>query len=473
MRMPAASLVTLIALVALPAPASATTVTQTPGGKVDGQRVDVVRVKAALGEMNDVMVSVRLDRSSGMTITTVRDAGAGITNAAGCARSAAREVRCETANDLGMVDVVLRDGDDSATVASRPRDYRLYYVTMLDGGRGDDDLRAGDGAESMDGGAGDDRLRGSGGYESMNGGHGNDALFGRGAGDFLEGGPGDDILNGGRGNDDLLGGLLDPRRTRPGADRLYGGPGRDNLDDSDVDPDAGSPDVGPDVLDGGGGEDTVDSYRWRSAPVTVDLREQGGAGEAGEGDSLHGFESVIGGAGDDALTGDDGPNWLDGRGGTDAVRGLGGDDLIFAWDADAVTGDAGNDDIRTVPEFEGTLACGPGDDVVRLDVFLEKPAGLVGPSIEDACERLTNGSTFSIDPVPEFGLDGAMTFAVIKNRRDGLRLVLSAPVAPFAEIGSAPIDTDSVAFPASDEPALRALVSPLGSAPFAWVFTNG
>ena len=456
-----------LAFLAFCGAASAGTVERDYGGKVDGEKVDIVRVKAGPGESNTVTVSVR--REGALTITTVRDKTAQLRIVKGCAPQRGGAVRCAGRNDLGLVEVILRDRDDAATVGSHPRDHRLYYVTKIDGGTGSDNLDVDDGGDEMLGGPGDDVLRGSPGYESMHGGDGDDTLLGRAHGDYLEGGPGDDVVRGGPGNDDLIGGTFDPGPQPAGRDRLFGEEGSDYLGDADID--SNKPTMGPDRLDGGPGEDTVDSYRRRTEAVRVDLRKAADAGEVGENDALTGFETVIGGYGDDVLIGDSGANWLDGRDGQDEVRGLAGNDLIFAWDADAVSGDDGDDDIRTVPEFAGSLTCGPGVDVVRLDVYLEKPADLPGPFIDSACERLTNGSSFSIDPVPSLS-DGTMTFEVFKYRSDKLQLVLSTAVAPFTEIASAAIRGSSVDVSSTAEPMLRALVTPLGNAPFAWRFSN-
>jgi Ca2+-binding RTX toxin-like protein len=456
--------VVLLAFVVLPASANSATVTKTYGGKIDGTKVDIVRLTAAPGERNAISVKVTL--RSTFTRTTVRDRRARLTAARGCVQLDKRRVRCRSRNDLGLVRVRAGDRDDSVIVGSAPRDYRLYYLTEIRGGRGDDHLDADDGAEALDGGPGDDRLRGSPGYDSIQGGTGNDKLFGRAHGDFLEGGPGDDAVHGGPGNDDLLGGSLQ-RASRPsGRDRLLGGPGGDNIDDSDVD--SRTPDVGPDVLIGGDGEDTVDSYRRRTGPVTVDLETGESAGEAGEGDSLQGFETVIGGEADDVINGDVRANWLDGRDGNDEIHGRGGDDLIFGWDADMVTGDRGDDDVRIEPDFAGTLTCGPGADVVRMDVFLEKPEDLPGPLIESPCERLTNGSSFSIDAVPTLDLDGESVFDVFKVPSNDLKLLVSEPTPPYASLASAAIEVGAVRLAIPSRPLVRARVSPLGAAPFAW-----
>lgn len=107
------------------------------------------------------------------------------------------------------------------------------------GGKTDDVLYGGMGADTLAGGRGDDVLHGEraadnhwvGGNDVMSGGKGNDILYGYrgddqlsgdGGSDSLYGGIGDDTLSGGGGHDQLFGGA--------GNDVLSGGAGRDQLD---------------------------------------------------------------------------------------------------------------------------------------------------------------------------------------------------------------------------------------------------
>jgi hypothetical protein len=123
-------------------------------------------------------------------------------------------------------------------------------------------------------------------------------------------------------------------RGTPGPDRLAGGPGSDVICGRD----------GADFLSGGGGYDTAD-YRARTTPVTVSLDGQANDGDAGERDQVgrvrwapeSEFETVLGGAGADTLTGDNWRNSLTGGAGTDVLRGLGGEDSLNA--ADGAPGD--------------------------------------------------------------------------------------------------------------------------------------
>jgi hypothetical protein len=166
----------------------------------------------------------------------------------------------------------------------------------------------------------------------------------------VDGGAGDDTITTGNGSDSLLGAA--------GADTFDGG-------------------AGPDTFDGGDAKDVVTYFRRTAAqPVEVDLDgdagDDGGAldddGTGVRDTVLMTVERAKGGAGDDALTGDDGTNVLTGGAGDDDLFGLGGNDELRA-----------NGDGAAVDEIN----CGPGgSDLVfpdPSDVFLEPPD-------PDACE---------------------------------------------------------------------------------------
>ena len=152
--------------------------------------------------------------------------------------------------------------------------------------------------------------------EAVSGGGGDDTITGDGAANRLDGRSGDDSIRGAGGDDTLLGGR------------------------------------GFNLLDGGAGQDTA-SYAWATDAVSVSLAA--GFGEvldpaAAPGDDpaarddLLGIENVVGGAGNDTITGDGGANALDGAAGNDSVTGGDGDDTLFAGQGrDTLTGGAGFD----------------------------------------------------------------------------------------------------------------------------------
>jgi Ca2+-binding RTX toxin-like protein len=105
---------------------------------------------------------------------------------------------------------------------------------------------------------------------------------------------------------------------------------------------------GNDILDGGAGSDTAmyENY-FISSPVSVTLNgakqvtvKVNGVAE----DKIRNFENVIGGYGNDMLTGDKGGNSLNGWGGNDTLKGGKGNDIIIgSAGTDTMTGGAGKD----------------------------------------------------------------------------------------------------------------------------------
>lgn len=276
-----------------------------------------------------------------------------------------------TLNGSGQTVVTING--ESTTLAA---DAEAIY---LDTGDGDDTvtLVAGGPAIWANLGDGNDTVivTGTGGNASsffvIDGGAGNDLLAGGDGPDYLIGGDDDDTLLGGSGGDRLDGGN--------GADSLDGGLGDDTLDGG----------LNDDILLGGGGVDTV-SYMTRIASVTVNLLT-GTAGEEGESDTLSAFEQILGGAGDDDLTGDNGRNFILGLAGDDTVRGGAGKDTLL--------GGAGAD------RFEG------GDDVDTLLAV----AGLGG---DDSADTLLGGGGIDlalIDPDDEVDELGRSPFESIEG----------------------------------------------------------
>jgi Ca2+-binding RTX toxin-like protein len=193
----------------------------------------------------------------------------------------------------------------------------------LDGGEGDDTLTGGAGKDTLTGGTGNDiaDYRSEGGVfidlvagtqesasdpgevvDSLSGieglltGSGSDRLFGDAAANFFSSGAGDDVLDGGDGSDTLEGG--------DGADELGGGDGFD-----------------------------VASYAGGTVGVNVSLVDGGVvAGGHAEGDLLFDIEGLIGGGGNDTLTGTSAANLLSGGGGNDSVTGGAGADTLTGGD---------------------------------------------------------------------------------------------------------------------------------------------
>ncbi len=199
-----------------------------------------------------------------------------------------------------------------------------------------DHMDAASSTTTLSGGAGNDTLTASTVGSVLFGDDGDDTLTGRDNRDTLHGGAGKDTLDGGAGADTLLG--------EDGDDTILAGP---------------APDLAPinqgDVISGGAGTDTVDySARWRAIDVTLDGSPNDGqlgyteltqvchinrfgvrvcvpraVYVAPEGDNVAGdVEIVLGGSGNDTLTGNPSANTLKGNGGNDKLDGRAGPDTL-------------------------------------------------------------------------------------------------------------------------------------------------
>lgn len=173
----------------------------------------------------------------------------------------------------------------------------------------DDEIQAGDGADTVAAGAGNDRVYGGTGADSITGGVGADQLYGGDEADWVDGGDDADLLAGGQGHDTLKGGsAADILAGDTGNDQLFGGVGDDQLAGGDGD-DILVGEDGADDLTGGAGNDLL----------------EGGTGN----------DTLSGGAGNDLLTGGDSADQIDG--GDDR-------DIIFGGYGDTVDGGEGGDD---------------------------------------------------------------------------------------------------------------------------------
>jgi Ca2+-binding RTX toxin-like protein len=275
----------------------------------------------------------------------------------------------------------------------------------LTGGAGAQNFFGGDGNDRLVGGPGDDRLAGDGGDDTLDGGTGMDAIFGGPGADTVdyssrtaalyivlgsgggEAGENDDlnqdveIVLGGAGNDYIAEfswatehatGVEEPRNTLyggagndtldggSGEDALFGGPGDDTLLASEFyvslfDPYGPNhePRYSADHYSGGTGNDTIDySGRKRAddgLAVSLDgVANDGrlaGRDHGAEGDNVDAdVENVIGGGGDDRLSGSAANNRLVGNGGNDILRGGAGDDVLDGGAGrDWMLGGPGND----------------------------------------------------------------------------------------------------------------------------------
>jgi Ca2+-binding RTX toxin-like protein len=313
---------------ATPAQAATTGTVVVPGG-------GYVEYKAATGKVNNLVIT-----RSGDVITF--DDSVKLKAGKGCAAVPGHTtvVTC-TVPDPERVIVTLGDRNDTFVNAGG---LRLHAY----GGSGNDTLTGGTGNDKLDGGTGKDKLYGN---------DGNDKLYGQAGNDLHDAGAGNDELAGGDGNDTLVG--------RTGSDSIFPGAGRDVVwagADSDRIIDSGAKSA--DVFHGGTGTDIV-SYTYRTKGVVVDLDGvKGDDGEPGEGDTVDiDVESLVGGRGNDRLTGNATANVLSGSAGNDVLVGGDGDDWIDgSWGSDVIDGGAGADHVDGGDDKD-TVRGGAGNDV--------------------------------------------------------------------------------------------------------------
>ncbi|MCA9137168.1 MAG: hypothetical protein KDB00_10425, partial [Planctomycetales bacterium] len=228
--------------------------------------------------------------------------------------------------DWGRDEITAGDGADDIVAFSGDDEIR--------GGKGADTIQAGAGDDSIwaddleDTAGGDDIVVGDLGEDRIYGGFGNDTIyagtvaggdFGDTASNFVWGGPGSDMLFGGRGRDII--------RGEQGPDSIDGREGDDELYGDLVDDAVGSPDTllggpGDDLLNGGAGQDYLDGGAGDDDVFGGDDKDKlfGGLGndylDGGNHDDIiysgigFGFNTLIGGLGDDELVSQFGSNVL-------------------------------------------------------------------------------------------------------------------------------------------------------------------
>lgn len=218
------------------------------------------------------------------------------------------------------------------------------------GTKAHDVIVAGAAANVILGAGGNDIICAGGGNDTIHGGRGNDAVFGEGGDDTIFGERGSDDLDGGPGTDRIFGETGNDTMSGGSGERdlVDGGPGDDTVSGGPGDFDIVHGGVGNDRIDGGPGAHDVASYKGVGGPIAVDL----GAGvvSGAEQERLSGIEDVLGGSGDDVMTGSGAtPNRLDG--------GPGDDRLIAAGDGDEAFGGPGSDTCSGPFVLENS--CGP------------------------------------------------------------------------------------------------------------------
>ena len=150
------------------------------------------------------------------------------------------------------------------------------------------------------------------GIEGIIAGAGNDIVVGDAADNIVAGSGGNDMVYGEAGNDRVLGDA--------GSDNLWGGTGADAH--------VGGNDAGVDLA-------RYDDANHGNLTIRLDVSSLNTGAAAG--DTYSGIEGLVGGAGNDLISGDGSANFLFGGGGADMIFGQAGNDQLF--------GDAGGDNL--------------------------------------------------------------------------------------------------------------------------------
>jgi len=229
---------------------------------------------------------------------------------------------------------------------------------------GDDVIDAGAGADTVVAGDGDDTIRGGSGADRLLGGADNDIIFGEADDDVINGDypdatgtensvgwrssdranrNGSDVIDGGGGNDTI--------RGNGGSDVLAGGIGNDQIWGRGMSSPVDGNDADADYIDGGTGNDQVIGDDGDDVLIGGEGNDNiwGDNNQAG---TRHGNDNVNAGVGDDFVSGDGGDDTIDGGAGADTLTGdsvdidgsLHGRDLIHGGaDNDTIDGNGGAD----------------------------------------------------------------------------------------------------------------------------------
>src|SRR5262245_33678876 len=228
---------------------------------------------------------------------------------------------------------------------------------IIDALGGNDTVKGFSGSDTIFGGAGNDQLVGGFGNDVLEGGTEHDSLSGEQGNDTLRGGDGFDVLNGGTGDDVLEGGADgDTLIGETGSDTLVGGDGNDSLRDE-----AFVENSDNNILDGGAGSDDLfaRNFGFNSTPQTIVL--DGGTENDGLFFQGYGNATLLGGEGDDSVTG------ISFGTGTFTVDGGAGNDTISFGGSGTVDGGAGSDIVML--SGTATVTLGSEQDTLSVDAF--------------------------------------------------------------------------------------------------------
>ncbi|MEX2137906.1 MAG: calcium-binding protein [Pirellulales bacterium] len=378
-------------------------------------------------------------------------------------------------SDVKSITVTGAAGDDTINLGQVDSAHytQLYQRPLVDAGDGIDTVYGSALADNLYGGLGDDWLFGLQSGDYINGQDGNDNLHGEygsnnaanSGADGLYGEGGNDTLVGDQGDDDLFGG--------PGTDILRGDDGADDLDGG-ADNDSLTGSKGNDTLLGSTGDDTfvfaggvnLDSDTITEAASAgydvVDLSGVVGGMQldiaSTSAQQVHrsntsgntllsltiqnatSLDRVIGGTGDDILTGNANANRLDGGGGADELAGGDGNDEL--------NGDGGNDDLDGGAGNDN-LAGGTGDDTLLGSTGDD--SFVFASGVDLGSDTITEVASEGYDLVDLSGVVGGMQLDISTTSTQQVHRAVATGNTQLVLTMSSPISLDRITGGAGDD----------------------
>jgi Ca2+-binding RTX toxin-like protein len=261
-------------------------------------------------------------------------------------------VQSESVDDFVVNNGVEYTGDDGADIFQSG-----FLSDKLDGGKGDDTLSGGFSEDVLSGGEGNDILRPGQGFNDVDGGDGFDTAdysdVDNGVGIIVDSAEesvtASDLTVGDEFNsiEKFIGTNYSDKFIDDGESRIFDGNGGNDEINGGAGDDWGIGGAGADIMDGGEGTDTV-AFLSAGLGVTITLGAPGaqttGSGGDAQGDKIKNFENIIGGDGNDKLTGNALNNRLFGTKGNDTLSGVAGNDILNGAEGkDTIDGGAGDD----------------------------------------------------------------------------------------------------------------------------------
>lgn len=188
--------------------------------------------------------------------------------------------------------------------------------------------------------------------EDLTGGSGDDSLTGNALANYIRGGAGNDTIDGG------------PAGTCSADVDVLDGEAGDDVFDMLATSDCG------DTLNGGAGTDRAD-YQLRTNALTILVDGNANDGESGEKDNIkNDVEIILGGDGNDTITGSANGDEIHGGPGDDTIYGGAGNDILTGNSGDdKLNGDTGDDTFAEsgidAEYASGTEEKGDGNDIIN------------------------------------------------------------------------------------------------------------